>query len=199
MRELAKEARMLHIDPQSLCTEESMRKPEFDAEAILAGLQARIDAARNGLDEALASVKLAEERVEAWQNVYTTFSELIKRTPPDVLAELVMQSGLPGRLFDKPEKAIGQHSLEEKIPSSATPAQVADAAKETLLETGRPMKRGQLVRALTAKGITLAGADKNKNLGTILWRYDGMFVSLPSLGYWVKGIPLEGVYDPKKD
>lgn len=76
------------------------------------------------------------------------------------------------------------------------PKEIASHAKSTLLEAGRPMKRGELVRALIARNVPLAGKDKNKNLGTILWRHSDKFVSLEGLGYWVKGVRLPGVYEP---
>ena len=79
---------------------------------------------------------------------------------------------------------------------SIAPAEIAKIAREILLDNGRPMKRGELVDALARRNVPLAGKDKNKNLGTILWRHQTMFVALDNLGYWVKGVPLEGVYTP---
>ena len=76
------------------------------------------------------------------------------------------------------------------------PADIAKYAREILLDFGQPMKRGRLVRALESKGFPLAGTDKNKNLGTILWRHRDQFVNLPNLGYWPRGVALSGVYDP---
>lgn len=76
------------------------------------------------------------------------------------------------------------------------PVEVARHARNILIEHGRPLKRGALVRALMEKGVPLAGSDKNKNLGTIMWRHPDMFVHLDGFGYWPKDIPLSGVYDP---
>ena len=45
--------------------------------------------------------------------------------------------------------------------------------------------------------IELPGKDRNKNLGTIMWRHPALIVSLPGKGYWAKGVPLEGIYDPE--
>ncbi|MCC3244838.1 hypothetical protein LG047_05820 [Methylocystis sp. WRRC1] len=90
--------------------------------------------------------------------------------------------------------------MTSKAPMPAkelTPKEVADHARSALLDAKRPMKRGALVRELERRGVPLAGRDKNKNLGTILWRHADQFVSLPKLGYWVKDVPLEGVYSPE--
>ena len=76
------------------------------------------------------------------------------------------------------------------------PADIAAFARETLLAEGRPMKRGELVRAIEARGLPLAGRDKAKNLGTILWRHRRQFESLEGLGYWPSDVPLQGVYTP---
>ncbi|MGA9599584.1 MAG: hypothetical protein WBS22_04900 [Methylocystis sp.] len=78
-----------------------------------------------------------------------------------------------------------------------SPADVAKAARVALLEKGRPMKRGELVLELQKRGIPLAGSDKNKNLGTILWRHPMDFVHLEKFGYWLRDVPLEGVYTPE--
>lgn len=55
-------------------------------------------------------------------------------------------------------------SLEDKIESGPRPSEVAARAREALLEAGRPMKRGELVKALTARGVKMAGIDKNKKI-----------------------------------
>ncbi len=57
------------------------------------------------------------------------------------------------------------------------------------------MKRGELVKALEAKGVLLLGKDKNKNLGTILWRYSDTFEHINKLGYWVKGYSYTDIPD----
>ncbi|ATQ68510.1 hypothetical protein CQW49_11935 [Methylosinus trichosporium OB3b] len=78
------------------------------------------------------------------------------------------------------------------------PEDVALAVKKILMDFGKPMKRGELVEELERRGIPLAGRDKNKNLGTIIWRHPQHFLTLSGLGYWVRGVPLEGVYTPEE-
>ena len=58
------------------------------------------------------------------------------------------------------------------------------------------MKRGPLVRAMEERSIPVAGKDKAKNLGTILWRHLDQFVSLEGLGYWPRDKRYRNVYDP---
>jgi hypothetical protein len=87
--------------------------------------------------------------------------------------------------------------LESEHRQPLPPEEVAETARRILKEVGHPLKRGQLVKEFAARHIPLAGKDKNKNLGTILWRHGNMFVSLDGLGYWPKDVPLKGVYTPE--
>ncbi|MBV1707525.1 MAG: hypothetical protein KGQ37_09990 [Hyphomicrobiales bacterium] len=83
-----------------------------------------------------------------------------------------------------------------RVRGIVSPAEIAGLVKTILREEGRPMKRGQLVAALERQNIPLAGNDKNKNLGTILWRHKNEFVHLERLGYWLADMPLPGIYEP---
>lgn len=67
-----------------------------------------------------------------------------------------------------------------------SPRQLANLAQEIIIEGGRPMTRSELVDAIEARGVPLAGADRVKNLGTILWR-SGQFENLEGRGYWPRG------------
>lgn len=91
-----------------------------------------------------------------------------------------------------------ESASRSRVRGVLRPSRIADEARNVLIEAKRPMKRGELVRALEEKGLPLVGKDKNKNLGTILWRNPETFFYIEGLGYWVKGAPLEGVYDPEK-
>jgi hypothetical protein len=66
---------------------------------------------------------------------------------------------------------------------------VLDEVEALILAAGTPLTRGQLVPALTSRGFKLDGADRNKVLGTNIWR-SKRFVNLPGFGYWPKGVPI---------
>lgn len=72
---------------------------------------------------------------------------------------------------------------------SAQVASMLDVARRIILDEERPMRRGELVSRLEARGFTIEGADKNKVLGTNLWR-SNRFRNLPRLGYWPADVPL---------
>ena len=68
----------------------------------------------------------------------------------------------------------------------ATPSEIVEASKALMQEKQRPLTRSELVRFLTLRGLKIAGTDKSKNIGTIIWR-SKQFENVEGKGYW----PLE--------
>ncbi len=92
------------------------------------------------------------------------------------------------------------HNTQHESPQrrvAFTPGEVSSIAREVLLERGRPLKRGALVRAIEEKGFHLSGKDKAKNLGTILWRHNHDFVHIEKFGYWPRDLKFGTAYDPE--
>ena len=95
-----------------------------------------------------------------------------------------------------PERA--QFQLWKPSPSRAE--QVAavramlDRAEEMILEEGRPLTRSELRRRLEAEGHALFGGDKNKVLGTNIWR-SGRFWNIKGEGYWPRSQPIPHAYE----
>ncbi|SDA18445.1 hypothetical protein SAMN02799622_02032 [Methylobacterium sp. UNC378MF] len=79
------------------------------------------------------------------------------------------------------------------------PRHLANLARSEILRVGRPMTRGELVAAFEASGIPLAGKDKPKNIGTIMWRFRDEFLNVPGQGYWPKDVPNEAVEGAASD
>lgn len=73
--------------------------------------------------------------------------------------------------------------LRIRIVEKSSPAQIVAAAKELMTEKQRPLNRGELVRLLTLRGLRIAGGDKSKNVGTIIWR-SKEFENVEGKGYW---------------
>lgn len=82
-----------------------------------------------------------------------------------------------------------------RVRGIVAPTEIAALAKTILRENGRPMKRGELIAEMERRNIPLAGSNRNKNLGTILWRHRNEFAHIEKRGYWIKGLPLPGVYE----
>lgn len=60
-----------------------------------------------------------------------------------------------------------------------------EVVTQILRERKKPMTRHEMVDALEMKGIPVAGVDRPKAIGTILWRMRKHFVNLPGWGYWL--------------
>ncbi|MCJ2082757.1 hypothetical protein [Methylobacterium sp. J-090] len=73
------------------------------------------------------------------------------------------------------------------------PARLAKLARDEIVSRGKPMTRGELVDAFDAAGIPLAGSDKAKNIGTIMWRFRDEFLNVPGQGYWPKDVPNDAI------
>lgn len=112
---------------------------------------------------------------------------------PDDLAKLLetLSQSQPTQIQSPPKEP-------QRVRGVLSPDDIAAAVRAVLLEVGRPMKRGALVKELEKRQIPLAGTDKNKNLGTILWRNADKFINLDKLGYWLKDVAIRDVYEPTK-
>lgn len=93
-----------------------------------------------------------------------------------------------------------QFPLFNDVPPPRTKAQHAaavraamDDAVRMIRDEGKPLTRGELVTRLEAAGHELEGKDKNKVLGTNMWR-SGRFFNIKGVGYWPKGTPVPQAY-----
>lgn len=93
----------------------------------------------------------------------------------------------------EPPKSHGR----KRTSGTAKPSDVGPMARRILLEHGKPMTRSELLNALEERDVVLAGDDKAKYLGTILWRMKEAFVNLDGYGYWPRDKPfVPANYDP---
>jgi hypothetical protein len=70
---------------------------------------------------------------------------------------------------------------------------MAKEVRKMILERRVPMTRTDIVEALELKGIPVAGRDKSKAIGTIMWRMRDRFRNIEGLGYW----PIDLPYPPE--
>lgn len=109
-------------------------------------------------------------------------------------AAILALKDLSGFDFDgEPEPTAAPRS-KERSRNILKPKEIADRAREVILEARRPLVRSELLELLEAKGVLFDGSDKSKNLGTIMWRFQDRFVQLKGHGYWPKDVDLTGVY-----
>ncbi|MGN8169191.1 hypothetical protein [Agrobacterium sp. 22117] len=64
-----------------------------------------------------------------------------------------------------------------------SPAKIAKVSADLIREAGRPLKRGEILERLEARGIRITSRDKGKYLGTVLWRNREIFENIEGQGY----------------
>jgi len=143
------------------------------------------------------SIERKEEEIAVLKSTLVTFEGLSKDLGPKaqgVVDEILASREGAEAAFDSALTRLGAPKRERGL---LPPRDIALAARDALLAANRPMDRGELVAELEKRGIPLAGKDKNKNLGTIIWRHPELFVRVGNLGYWVKDVEIPGVYTPE--
>ncbi|WP_208110879.1 hypothetical protein [Aquamicrobium defluvii] len=93
-------------------------------------------------------------------------------------------------LFSPTEPARGS-ARERNVLSPAT---ITGYVRQVLIEAGRPLKRGAILRELDLRDVPIVGGDRAKVLGTMIWRArrdDGepAFENTPK-GYWPSDLPM---------
>lgn len=68
------------------------------------------------------------------------------------------------------QPASTTESSTKRGPYGSPAEEIVAAALQAVHETGRPLTRYELVKAVEAKGKVVGGVDKSRNMGTILWR-----------------------------
>lgn len=74
----------------------------------------------------------------------------------------------------------------EKRRERARPEAFAEHMERIIRDAGRPMTRGEIVKALQARDIAIPSDDPARYLGTIAWRHKGTFVNIEGKGYWLR-------------
>lgn len=70
------------------------------------------------------------------------------------------------------------------------PADFADYMETVLRGADMPLSRAALVTEVEKRGIEIPSTDKQRYLGTILWRHRDRFVNIEGKGYWLRnGLP----------
>jgi hypothetical protein len=81
------------------------------------------------------------------------------------------------------------HGGSRRALKSEEVSALLDEVGRILIKEGRPLTRSQLVERLEGLGYKLPGSDKNKVLGTNIWR-SGKFNHIEGAGYWPKEVEL---------
>jgi hypothetical protein len=70
------------------------------------------------------------------------------------------------------------------------PTEIAEMMERMIREAGRPMTRGEILKAFDMRDYEIPAKDRSRYLGTIAWRNKGKFINVNGLGYWLRNVPL---------
>ena len=164
-----------HISGFVPTREASSPKNEADMNAPMSGIyemadlnEASYQALIEERDRLKKALEMVSEAIEKYERIASLKQEL---------ATLMTSGPLPAD--------------RKRRRNPLSPSRLAAVAREIILEAGRPLTRSEIVAAMEARGIELVGADRVKNVGTILWRHRDEFENIPERGYWPKGVPLK--------
>jgi len=88
-----------------------------------------------------------------------------------------------------PQNSFSVDKFDRSEHSGPRPAEIAEMMERMIREIGRPMTRGEIVKAFELRDFEIPAKDKSRYLGTIAWRNKGKFVNVNGLGYWLRGVP----------
>lgn len=88
-------------------------------------------------------------------------------------------------------------NIESQSAKNSKKEDVANVARELILQHGKPMMREELYAALVGRGMVINGKDPYAVLFTMLWRMADVIARLPDGGYWPADKPNEEIgFDP---
>lgn len=112
--------------------------------------------------------------------------EKLEKQASELRKFIALYSRLSGDSAEDDEAPFDDDSSESgTYRRTASPSDIVESATLEMRERNHPLTRSQIVKYLTKRGLNLPGADKNKNVGTVIWRSD-KFDNIPGEGYWPK-------------
>lgn len=141
---------------------------------------------RHGLNERLLELDREIGRVDQFISDWHAFAGGLA---------VISGENVSGETTNEPEQ---KDRTQKKTTGNSPKEEVADAAREIILERGAPIMRDELYGLLTERGLTIHGKDPMMVLSTMLWRMKDRVVRLKGGGYWPAGVANEEFrYDPQ--
>jgi hypothetical protein len=137
------------------------------------------------------SRQMEMREVETFLTQYTRFSgESELRADADVKKNAHVKSDVANAA---PERRNSRPSGNGPISQDQFEAN----ARKLLIENGRPMKRGQLIKRFHSHGLRIGGNDEVKNFGAKIWKAKDRFTNISGEGYWPRDVACSLVdYEP---
>lgn len=149
------------------------------------------------VDRALANALKRKQDLEAelaeiseFIRLHTRFSGTKDETKDTLMP--VSSGDIPGRSHLRGRILTGKRR--------GRPRGFVEVLANVISDIGMPMRRGDLVQEIERRNVAIPSVDKERYLGTILWRNHGRFINLEGHGYWLRGRPCPEVgYTPDPD
>lgn len=156
----------------------------------------RAEARKEALEQDIERCRLEIERCQAEVRDIDTFLAMYTRFAGDE----GMNEAPQGSEADHPhaESSPDEARVEDGYSPSSNNIHVSQEqfesdARKLLIENGRPMKRGQLIKRFHSNGLRVGGNDEAKNFGTKIWKARDRFVNISGEGYWPRDIDCPAV------
>ena len=124
--------------------------------------------------------------IELHQRFSGTKREKTELSPMNIADE--SNHGLRSHADIKPENMLAIRHRRGQ------PDDFANMMARIIGDLERPLTRTELVAALEERRVTIPSSDKERYLGTILWRHRDRFKNFPRVGYWLAGRPWQDYY-----
>jgi hypothetical protein len=98
------------------------------------------------------------------------------------------------------ESSVGHDPLSTPHLETVSGMKLIPHIRKAILDSGRPLPRSGVVRALSDRGIKVGGQDPAQSIATLMSRAKGDFVNLKSHGYWPRDVAYAAAsYHPAQD
>lgn len=128
----------------------------------------------DAIQEALARRKILEDQIAE----IDTFL---------ALHEKIFGVKIPREAEGAPAEGLTPETPRKRAPrASNDPEAIVNEIAKILEDTDTPMTRGEIRRAISARGMEIHSKDIGKYLGTLMWRNQDRFINIEGEGYWLK-------------
>ena len=109
-------------------------------------------------------------------------------------------AGAPAAHNNTLESRVQHDQLSTPHLETVSGMKLVPHIRKAILDSGRPLPRGDVVKALSDRGIKVSGQDSAQSVATLMWRAKGEFVNLKPHGYWPRDVAYAPAsYDPAQD
>lgn len=146
-------------------------------------------------------VKIAKEKITQLRSQIVELERFID------LHETLASGGLPSSHMPSNDEMMATDHLAQKregytahqnsvdnsgkrVRNKMRPDHMAELIARVIRESGRPLTRGEIVRALDARDVPIPFEDRERYIGTIAWRHKGLLPNIDGRGYWIRDLPV---------